>query len=169
MAEDLWAEIEHILGYKPHKRTSATVRQMFRIMSDQLASLDDHFSLIFDELRRHQSSVSVDADHPLNAENLGTVLAEANLSCSQGEVDGLLKLLYSRGVRTIAEWRLVASPNRVQLVGSVYQAEKGRLATNFEVVAALATLSAAASETDDAALIRAHMAYLDAWDSLPKP
>lgn len=33
LAEDAWGEIEHILGYKPDKRTSFAVKQQFRIIS----------------------------------------------------------------------------------------------------------------------------------------
>ena len=33
MVEDVWGEIEHVLGYKPAKRTSLAVRKQFKILS----------------------------------------------------------------------------------------------------------------------------------------
>lgn len=169
MAEDLWAEVEHVLGYKPDKPTSPTVKGMFRIISDQLASLDEHFNLIYADLTHVQNTVQIANADRLTTENIAAVLSEHALACSQNEVDGLLKLLFSRGVKTVADCRRIAQQRRIESIEHVYQSEKGRPPTNFEIVAALGTLAASVRAEDEPQLVRAHISYLDAWDSLKKP
>lgn len=163
LCEDLWGEIEHILGYKPGKRTSFAVRKQFRIISRDIEALDEHFNFLFEELSRFQEEgVFADMD-PLNAENLPYILRELSLSCSQGEIDGLLKLLYSRGIGTVHELRQVATPRRLELIRNVYLQEAGRQPGNFEYVANLANLSGVEEEAEMTERIRSHREFLEYW------
>ena len=50
LAQDVWGEIEHILGYKPEKKTSFAVRKQFWILSKQLGAIDEHFNFLYEEL-----------------------------------------------------------------------------------------------------------------------
>jgi putative GTP pyrophosphokinase len=163
LCEDLWGEVEHILGYKPEKRTSFAVRKQFRIVSRDLEALDEHFNFLYEELSRFQEEgVFADLD-PLNAENLPHILRELSLGCAQGEIDGLLKLLYSRGIGTVHELRRVATLRRLELIRNVYLQEAGRQPGNFEYVANLANLSGVDDESEMLERIRSHREFLEYW------
>jgi putative GTP pyrophosphokinase len=168
LAEDLWGEVEHILGYKPDKRTSLAVKKQFQILSRQLTSIDEHFNFLYEELLRFQEEVTFKDTDPLNAENLPPVLSEIGIGCAQQEIDGLLKLLYSRGVGTIGNLRKIATPRRLEVIRNTYRCEKGRAPINFEVTANLATLNGSEEGEEEIKLIKAQIAYLDAWDTLKK-
>jgi putative GTP pyrophosphokinase len=168
MAEDLWGEIEHILGYKPEKRTSFAVKKQFQILSKQIAAIDEHLNFLNEELLRFQKEVTYKDSDPLNAENLPPVLAECSIGCAQKEIDGLLKILFSRGVSTVGDLRGIASPSRLERIRNVYRSEKGRAPIDFEVVANLATVSGATDTQEEINLIKTQIAYLDAWDNLRK-
>jgi putative GTP pyrophosphokinase len=166
LAEDIWAEIEHLLGYKPQKGTFFAVRKQFQILSVQLGAIDEHLNFLNEELHRLQQEVDYGEDDLLNAENLPGVLSEATVGCTQQELGGLLKLLTSRGFRTISDFRGAATADRLERIRATYLSEKHRLPTNFEVVANLATLQHVVIPNEQVMLIRAQIKYLEAWDSL---
>lgn len=163
LAEDVWGEIEHILGYKPGKRTSFAVRKQFKIISRQLMALDENFNFLFEELSRFQQEGNVGDFDPLNAENLPYILREVGIGCAQAEIDGLLKLLVSRGIGTVNELRRVAIPRRLELIRNVYIQEGGRQPINFEYVANLANLEDIVDESEIVERIRAHREFLEFW------
>ncbi len=166
LAEDLWAELEHLLGYKPNKRTSFAVRKQFKILSSQLNAIDEHFNLLYEELVRFQEEVTFRDNDPLNAENLPAVLSEIGVGCAQSEIDGLLKLLNSRGLSSVGLLREVASYGRLDLIRNTYTRVEGRAPRNFEIVASLAA-ARDLTETDrviDA--VKTQMDFLRAWDAI---
>jgi putative GTP pyrophosphokinase len=163
LSEDLWGEIEHILGYKPGKRTSFAVRKQFKIISKNLEALDEHFNFLFEELSRFQEEVVFGDLDPLNAENLPHLLREVGLGCAQREIDGLLKLLFSRGIRTVQELREVATVRRIDLIRNTYLLEGGRPPINFEYVANLANLFGIEDEKETIERIRSHRDFLEFW------
>lgn len=163
LSEDLWGEIEHILGYKPGKHTSFAVRKQFKIISKNLEALDEHFNFLFEELSRFQEEVVFGDLDPLNAENLPHLLREVGLGCAQREIDGLLKLLFSRGIRTVQELRGVATARRIDLIRNAYLLEGGRQPINFEYVANLANLYGVDDEKETIERIRAHREFLEFW------
>ncbi len=166
LAEDVWGEIEHVLGYKPDKRTFFAVKRQFQILSKQLGTIDEHFNFLYEELLRFQEEVEFGDSDPLNAENLPPVLAELGLGCAQREIDGILKLLFSRGIGTVGDLRRIATPKRIDLIRNTYRIEKGRAPINFEVAANLATMGDVVEDEKARELIKAQIAYLDAWDIL---
>jgi len=166
LAQDVWAEIEHVLGYKPEKKTSFAVRKQFWILSKQLGAIDEHFNFLYEELGRFQGDAQAKDSDLLNAENLPSVVAEIGVGCAQKEVHGLLKLLHSRGIETVGALRELAVPKRIELIRHQHLAETQRAANNFEVVATLAALRHAKGMDEEIALIKAQLAYLDAWDTL---
>ncbi len=167
LAEDAWAEIHHILGYKPDKRTSLAVRRQFQLISSMLTTIDEHFNFLSEELGRFQKEVEYDADSPLNAENLPSVLAEFELTCAQREIDGLLKVLNSRGLPLVGNFRRIATDERIQRIRTVYQTESGLDPSAFEVVAHLASLAGLGEGDgeDEIRLIRTQIAILRDWES----
>jgi putative GTP pyrophosphokinase len=167
LVEDVWGEVEHVLGYKPGKRTSFAVRRQFRIIASELTAIDEHFNLLFQELSRfQQEGIFRDAD-PLNAENLPPVLSELGIGCAQSEIDGQLKLLASRGIASVGQLREEATSHRLDLIRRTYREYRNRQPTDFETVAGVASIRG----MDDDAIaignaIRGQIDILEAWKSL---
>ncbi len=168
LVEDVWGEIEHILGYKPNKRTSFAVKKQFQIISSQLTAIDEHFNLLYAELSRFQQEANYRDLDPLNAENLPPVLSEIGISCAQREIDGLLKLLTSRNVKTIGELKDSASQRKLLLIKSVFQEIEERIPTQFEIVAALGAIREIADddEVHIKAAVKGQIEFLTAWEKL---
>jgi len=164
----VWGEIEHVLGYKPEKRTSFAVRKTFQILSSQLTAIDEHFNLLYEELSRFQEEVNYPDTNPLNAENLPPVLNDLGIGCAQREIDGLLKLLASRGFRSVGDLRKEASERRLEIVRNTFRSSEGREPGNFEVVAGLAAIRGVDDEDGIAAAVREQIAFLEAWLKMRK-
>jgi putative GTP pyrophosphokinase len=168
ITEETWGEVEHQLGYKPEKHTNFAVRKQFEIISQHLAAIDEHFNFLSEELERYQGEAAfADAD-PLNAENLPPALSQYGLGCAQREVDGMLKLLFSRGVSTVAELRSVVSNRRIELIRAEYYRRMTREPDNFEIVANLANLKECASQDQEIAQIDAQIDFNDTWYRLKR-
>jgi ppGpp synthetase/RelA/SpoT-type nucleotidyltranferase len=168
LTEHCWGEVEHILGYKPNKRTSLAVKRQFQIISKQLEAIDEHFNVLYEELARFQEEVSYRDNDPLNAENLPAVLSELGTGCAQREISGLLKLLVSRGISTVAALRQVAATRTMDLIRNTFRAHEGRDPTNFEVVASLAAIRGETSEAAMTKAVRTQIEFLKAWEDLRK-
>lgn len=166
LVEDVWGDIEHILGYKPNKRTSFAVRKQFQIISSQLTAIDEHFNLLYEELTRFQEEAIYRDLDPLNAENLPSVLSEIGISCAQREIDGLLKLLTSRSVRNVGELRESANQKRLALIKSVFQEIEDRAPTHFEIVAAIGATHDISDDGDVRIAISGQIEFLKAWEKL---
>lgn len=160
--EDAWAEIEHVLGYKPSKHTSFAVRRQFNLLSQHLATIDQHFNFLREELERYQGEVGFGNGDLLNAENLAAVLDEVGLTCAQKEVDGLLRLLSSRGVRAVGQLRHVARPRWLDVVRNVYRHNEGRPPTSFEVISNLANLLDCQDDREATERVKSQIAYRQA-------
>jgi putative GTP pyrophosphokinase len=166
LTEDTWGEVEHLLGYKPGKRTSFAVRKQFQIISKLLAAIDEHFNFLFEELSRFQTEIQHDEAALLNAETLPAELAMLGLGCAQNEIGGLLKLLASRKIDSVSSLRSLAQPRRLEIIKNTYTLVKGRPPNNFEVVANLANLVGCTDEAKQIELIREWTAFLDTWQEL---
>ncbi len=166
LVEDAWGEIEHVLGYKPEKRTSFAVKRQFQIISKQLAAVDEHFNFLHAELARLQEEVEYAESDPLNAENLPPELGSMGIGCAQSEVDGLLKLLVSRKISTVAALRQVATPKRLELIRNTFWNVEGRPPKNFEFVAHLAALVDSNDEQEQVARIKEQIDFLNGWESI---
>ena len=169
MTEHTWGEIEHVLGYKPEKSTSFTIQKQFQIISKLLGAIDELFNLLYEELARSQVDVEIEDAHLLNAENLPRVLHELGVSCAQREIDGLLKLLVSRGVHDVSFLRSLRSTQHIDLITSTYWNLEGRPPSNFEFVANLANLVGCDDEQEKVERIKAQIASLNIWLEFLKP
>jgi putative GTP pyrophosphokinase len=168
VTEHVWGEIEHILGYKPNKRTSFAVRKQFQIISSELTAIDEHFNLLFEELSRYQQEVTYRENDPLNAENLPAVLSDIGIGCAQKEIDGLLKLLNSRGIESVGALTDIASPELIDIIRNIYRAYDRRTPDNFEIVASLAAAHGITEEAKIIAAIKTQIDFLKAWEELKK-
>jgi putative GTP pyrophosphokinase len=168
LAEDVWGEIEHILGYKPNKKTSFAVRKQFQIISAELTAIDEHFNLLYEELSRFQEESIYRDESPLNAENIPAVLSEMGIGCAQREIDGLLKLLVSRGIETVGELRSGATQQRVEAIRAIYRACEGRVPNNFEIVASVAAIRGLREANGIEQAVKSQIDFLKAWEKLKK-
>jgi len=168
LVEDAWGEIEHVLGYKPEKRTSFAVKRQFQIISKQLAAVDEHFNFLHAELTRFQEEMEYAESDPLNAENLPPELGTMGIGCAQSEIDGLLKVLVSRKIATVAALRQVATPRRLELIRNTFWNVEGRPPKNFEFVAHLAALVDSNDEHEEVARIKDQIDFLKGWQSIKR-
>ncbi|MCK4858479.1 MAG: hypothetical protein KAT58_10955 [candidate division Zixibacteria bacterium] len=166
LTEDVWGEIEHILGYKPNKKTSFAVRKQFQIISTELTAIDEHFNLLYEELSRFQEEGLFRDESPLNAENLPPVLSELGVGCAQKEIDGLLKLLVSRRVETVGELRVEGKAERIDAIRNVYGDYEGRPPNNFEVVASIAAIRGLQDQNEIEEAVTSQIDFLKAWGKL---
>lgn len=146
LTQDLWGEVEHYLGYKPNKKTIFSVKQQFRLISDQLRVIDKHFNFINEELEKFQSESDYTDQDIINAENLPKFLKEIGIFCSQKEISGLLKLLFSRGIEIISDLSSVASHQNLELIKNTYRSKIGKAPTYYELVANIANLKGISQE-----------------------
>ncbi len=166
LSQELWSVLEHHLGYKPGTRTNVTAQQQFRILSKLICAIDEHFNLLYDELNRFQQEASYQAEDELSAENLPSVLAEVGVSCTERDINNILRLLYSRGVTCVGEIRSLATANRLAIIRNTYLSVTGRSPWNLEVIATLAALKGAADDTEVVSRIKSQIEYRGTWDSL---
>ena len=168
LAEDLWGEIEHILGYKPEKKTSFAVRKQFQIIGSELTAIDEHFNLLYEELSRFQVEVNYSDNNPLNAENLPPLLDELGVGCAQREIDGLLKVLFSRGFTTVADLRKGCSPKKLEIVRNTCRRLQGRDPSSFEIVAGIAAVKDIDDEPEMVNVVKAQIDFLKVWVEIKK-
>jgi hypothetical protein len=166
VAQELWSEMEHHLGYKPGRRTNVATRRQFRILAKMLSAIDDHLDLLYEELNRYQEEQVYGDGDPLSAENLAPVLGEFGIACAQRDVNNILKFLESRGVETVHRMRRLATPRRLAIIRTTYLSATGRLPASLEVIASLAALEGAADEGAEVARIRSQIAFRGAWDAI---
>jgi putative GTP pyrophosphokinase len=166
LVQDAWGEIEHILGYKPNKKTSLAVRRQFQIISTELTAIDEHFNLLYEELSRFQEESPYQDHSPLNAENLPPVLSELGIGCAQREIDGLLKLLVSRQIETVGDLRTEATRARMEAIRAVYGTCEGRVPNDFEIVASLAAIRGLKDTHDIEQAVKSQIDFLKAWEKL---
>jgi putative GTP pyrophosphokinase len=168
IVEDIWGEIEHILGYKPDKRTNFAVRKHFQLLSKGLVVIDEQFNFLLEELSRYQEEIIYEDDDLLNAENLPAVLTEVGLSCAQREIDGLLKILVSHSIITIKDLTILATSKRQEVIRNTYRSEMGRSPNNFEAIANLANLIGCDEELEMTERIKTQITFLQVWEDLKK-
>jgi ppGpp synthetase/RelA/SpoT-type nucleotidyltranferase len=159
LTEDVWGELEHILGYKPEKKTTFAVRQQFRLLARFLEAVDEHFNFIHDELGRLQTEVKEpEDDDVLNAENLPRSLREGDIACAQGDIDGLLKILASRGINRVGKLRTLVDPNALMTIRETWRTEAGEDADNFDVISTLVSAPGAQQTRDWVQITRVQLA-----------
>lgn len=165
LAEHCWGEIEHLLGYKPTRGgIPPATRRHFQIISAQLHAIDEHFSIVIDELAHRQAAraENLKNNDRLNADSLPAALGELDIVCSQAHVDGLLRLLHSRGIPTVGALRAVATPANLDVIKHVFLNHAKRTPNHFEMVASLAALQGVTEDAADEA-VRTQLEFMFAW------
>jgi putative GTP pyrophosphokinase len=143
LAEHSWAEIQHILGYKPDVHVPTFVRRQLELLARHQAVFDEEFELLRDVLDAWaQSGQEVADDEYLTAANLPSLLQEAGLKIPRDWVSQTLKLLHSRGVDKAGRFRRLVSLEEIRsLVSRIYKEELGRAPRDMERISTLANLA----------------------------
>jgi len=165
LGQDLWSTMEHHLGYKPGTRTNLAAKRQFKVLSKMISAIDEHFNLLYDELNRFQEEVDYRDDDMLTAVNIPSVLAEVGIGCAQRDINNIIKFLYSRGVDTVRDVRILATAERLDIIRNTYLSETGRVPVNLEIIATLAALKGA-DESEIRPIIKAQIAYRGAWENI---
>lgn len=125
LADHTWSAIEHLLGYKPESAVASTVHKQFQLLSAHLAAVDAHFDLLRDEVRRSQLSRDIREDDVLDQGSLPRVLAELGLGCARRDIDAILRMLDSNGLRSVAGLREVARELSAERIRDIFARKTG--------------------------------------------
>lgn len=156
MLENVWAEIEHQLGYKRDQQTEFSVSRQFRVIGHQMAALDDHFDFVYDRLSYLQARSNPRPSDALNAENLPSVVDAYQLILQQGEVGSLLRILETYKLTTVGHLR---SKLRQEILDPMREEFKvlrpNGHPSAFDIIPAVVTLSPRASAEEARSALRA--------------
>jgi ppGpp synthetase/RelA/SpoT-type nucleotidyltranferase len=166
LLDDAWGDIQRQLGHRaPDRPPSASAQAELSELGAQISQLDDRLAAFYNELADQQlRGGSGTDDDLLNAENLPRLLNAIGIECAQAELDGMLKVLASRGIDSIGSLRGRADPEVVAQIREIYVGEAGWRPSSFELVATLAMLSPKPDHKEVAAAARLNIEYLEAWD-----
>jgi len=113
LTQDLWAEIEHVLGYKYHAASPMAQGQL-QVIGRMLGTIDEYFDLMAGEMARRRSFEPINDTAPLTAVNLPQVLAACGLSCSQYDIEGILRMAAGCGTETVRDLKEVLTPESAE-------------------------------------------------------
>ena len=136
LTQDVWAEIEHLLGYK-YRTSSPKVQAQLRLIGQLLETIDEYFDYMVGELSNSRSRDTLDESSPLTVLNLPRVLASHGLSCSQYDVEGVLKMATSCGLKTVRDISGVLTQENIDRVSDAARAVLNRVPIGSELVPAL--------------------------------
>ncbi|MBU2514098.1 hypothetical protein KJ966_22410 [bacterium] len=159
MAQELWSELEHILAYKPENRPHFSAKRRLQILSKEMSAIDEQFNLLYEELIHNQETATYQDSDLLNFENLPKVLMEVGVKCALRDLNPILKLLTSRGVDTVKDLLLLATPRRLETIRNTYISSLGHPPDVLEISAALAALKGADTKKTETERIKSQIDY----------
>ncbi len=166
LMDDVWGDIQRQLGHRSRNEMMPDdIRERFSELGAMVSDLDSRLTGMYEELIAYQQLDGLGSDDTqLNAENLPRVLNQVHIQCAQIELEGMLKVLTSRGVVSVGDLLSRATPTAVSSVKATYIDEAGWPPSSFEVVATLAMVSPKPDTAEVVAAARLNMEYLEAWD-----
>ncbi|MGB5138439.1 MAG: hypothetical protein WBP29_07900, partial [Candidatus Zixiibacteriota bacterium] len=139
LTQDLWAEIEHLLGYKYH--TSSPMAQgQLQVIGRMLGTIDEYFDYMAGEMSHLRTQERLDESATLSAVNLPQLLANCGLPCSQYDIEGILKMAAACGLVTVGDLRELLISENIDRVTEAAQQVLGRHPRGSELVPALVLL-----------------------------
>jgi putative GTP pyrophosphokinase len=187
LAQHVWAEVEHLLGYKPEGHVPYYVERQLTLLANLTSIVDDEFELVRDELDSIvRNGDDIADDDVLDSATLPALIQEVGLRVSRNWVATLVSALASRGVTSAGKFRRLlkarssASSTTTarslrELVSDVYHDTLGRAPRDREVVTSLSNLAdlldVRGALTIDAVVgrIRAQIAYDKQWSDRSGP
>lgn len=167
LLDDAWGDIQRQLGQRgPDRPPLASAQEKLSELGAQISELDGRLASLYSELADQQRRSHSGADEdPLNAENLPRLLNAIGIECAQAELEGMLKVLASRGIKSIGDMRARAKDAEVVAeISEIYVGEARWRPSSFELVATLAMLSPKPDRKEIAAAARLNIEYLEVWD-----
>ncbi len=159
LAQELWSELEHVLAYKPEYRTNLSAKRRLQILSREVGVIDEHFNLLYEELIHNQEIVSYQDSDILTFENSPKVLMEIGIQCALTDLNPILKILFSRDIKTIGELLKIATPRRLVTIRNNYISTLGDAPDNLELISALASLKGAQTKDIEIERIKSQIDY----------
>jgi putative GTP pyrophosphokinase len=159
LAQELWCELEHVLSYKPEYRTHFSAKRRFQILSKEIGTIDEHFNLLYEDLIHNQEVASYQDSDMLTFENSPKVLMEIGVRCALTDLNPILKLLFSRNIKTIGDLLKIATPRRLDTIRNTYIASIGHAPDNLELISALAVLKGSKTKKIEIARIKSQIEY----------
>lgn len=166
LTEHVWAEVEHLLGYKPEAGPSDIIKKQFKIIGKHLCAIDEHFDLLFDDMKRAQQGAKYAPEDILNPENLASVLSNVGLCCAQNEVGRMLKIFESWGIKYVNEIVDLATTERLSLIRNIYLSELDYSPDSSEIIANLVVLKGISDSTQMISSIKTQIEFHKAWKTL---
>lgn len=181
LAQHVWAEIEHLLGYKPDGQVPYYVDRQLTLLANLTSVFDDEFELVRDELDSiARNGDDIKNDEALDAGILPGLIQEAGLRISRNWVTTIVSALASRGVDTAGKFRRLLKARTIkesatdarsvrELVHETYMERLGRPPRDREVITCLNNLAdlldtpEAMTRDAVAGRIRAQIAYDRQW------
>ena len=159
LAQELWSELEHVLSYKPETRPHFSAKRRFQILSREVAVVDEHFNLLYEELIHNQETASYNDSDILTFENTPKVLSEIGIQCALTELNPILKALFSREIKTIGAFLKIATPFRLTTIRNNYVSITGNAPNSVELITALSLLNDPVSKEAEIERIKAYIHY----------
>ena len=157
LAQELWCELEHVLSYKPETRPNFSTKQRLQILSRDVAVVDEHFNLLYEELIHKQEFIKFNDADILTFENTPKVLSEIGIQCALTELNPILKTLFSREIKTVGEFFSIATPIRLTTIRNNYVSLTGHTPNNLELISTLSILNNMESKDAEIERIKAHI------------
>lgn len=157
LAQELWCELEHVLSYKPETRPHFSAKRRFQILSKEVAVIDEHFNLLYEELMHNQETATYKETDLLTFENTPKVLAEIGIQCALTELYPITKTLFSSKIQTVKQLLSLATPIRLLTIRNTYISKTGHAPNNIELISALALLKGAKSREVEIARIKSQI------------
>ena len=159
LAQELWCELEHVLCYKPEHRTSLSAKNRLQILSREVSVIDEHFNLLYEDLIHNQQIASYKDSDILNFENAPKVLKEIGIQCTLTELNPILKILFSRDIKSIGDLMKLAIPRRLVTIRNSYVSQLGHAPNNVELISTLVSLNGLKSKQAEIERIKSQIKY----------
>lgn len=146
VAEELWGEVEHHIGYKGDS-TAFSVRRQFRVLSDHLNALNMHLDFIYDEMQNFQTKAP-QPGAPLNSENIPRLLSDSLITISQDELDAAVSILRAWNITSAGQLKKRLSYKTRQMADQCWRAAQSGPPRAIDILQTVCSLSPRASNED---------------------
>jgi ppGpp synthetase/RelA/SpoT-type nucleotidyltranferase len=168
LAQEAWAQLQHILGYKPGFAGTPYIEKQLQIQSMHRQAFDETFSMLRDEFDTRRLEHRDVADLEFDAGSLPIMLHELGILVNRDELQVALRILASRGLRRPSDLRDVWRSDWVEMIRNCHVALRGREPTGLQMLACLANLHGASGDVEAQTRIEAQVNLDEAWDRISR-
>lgn len=157
LAQEVWGELEHVLSYKPETRPHFSAKRRFQILSREIEVIDEHFNLLYEELIHNQAIASYKDTDTLTFENAPKILSDLGIQCALTDLNPILKILFSREIKTAHDLHEVATPIRLVTIRNTYVSMLGYAPNSLDLISILSVLKDVKSKKAELERIRSQI------------